>query len=268
MRNNNTTKKYFGPKETEVIARLSYEKVTIITKEQFDNFFSFDPALKNQLIFRLKKKGVLAPIKKGVYIFSPLEAGPAGRNVNEFQIPSTLFPKGNYYVGYSVMYNYYGFTDQIFQTMYLLNTSMQREKVIGDIRFKLIKISPRRMYGLEKIRINNARVIVSNRERTLVDLIYFYKPVGGLKRALEILKEQVINKKIDVKKFIKYSSQFPSISTRKRIGLILDKCGLESKELKPLIKSIENTSLVTLYNTKSRKGTINKKWRIIENVAP
>lgn len=31
--------KYFGPKETEVISRLSYEKVTLITKEQFDKLF-------------------------------------------------------------------------------------------------------------------------------------------------------------------------------------------------------------------------------------
>ncbi len=35
--NNNTVEKYLGPKETKVIARLSYEKVSLITKEQFDN---------------------------------------------------------------------------------------------------------------------------------------------------------------------------------------------------------------------------------------
>lgn len=266
MRKDNITKRYFGPKETEVIARLSYEKVTIISREQFDKFFNFDSALKNQLIFRLKKKGVLTPIKKGVYIFSPLEAGPGGRNINEFQIPSILFPKGNYYVGYSTMYNYYGFTDQIFQTMYLLNTSMQRERVIEGIRFKLIKISPKRMFGLEKIKMQNSKVIVSNRERTLIDLIYFPKPVGGLREAFGILKYQIKKEKIDLKRFIKYACRFPSVSTRKRIGLILDRSGVRDNELNPLIKSIKDTSWVTLYKSNSRKGPINKKWKIIENV--
>ena len=47
--------KYFGPKETEVIARLSYEKATIITKEQFDKLFG-QSFLTRQVIYQLKKK--------------------------------------------------------------------------------------------------------------------------------------------------------------------------------------------------------------------
>ncbi len=266
MGNNNTTRIYLGPKETEVVARLSYEKTTVINRKQLKDIFSFDYALMNQVIFRLKKKGILKSIKKGIYFYSPLESGPAGSNINEFLIPSILYPKGNYYVGYGTMYNYYGFTDQIFQLMYVLNTSKQYRKIIGDIIFKMVKISPKRMYGLEKIKIGDADVIVSDKERTLVDLIYFSEPVGGLKNAFDILKEQVVTRQIDTGKFIKYASQFPIVSTRKRIGFILDKICSNGKELLSLVKSIEKTSLGTLYNSKSRKGKINKKWRIIENV--
>ena len=153
----NTIDKYLGPKETQVIARLSYEKVSIVTKEQFDEWFKFNQSLRKQLIFRLKKKGILTTIKRGVYFYSPLESGPAGSNINEFLIPPVFFPKGNYYIGYATMYNYYGFTDQLFQVMYILNTSLQREKVIGSMRFKMIKISPNRMYGLEKIKVKDAQ---------------------------------------------------------------------------------------------------------------
>ncbi|PIW66856.1 MAG: hypothetical protein COW11_01120 [Candidatus Omnitrophica bacterium CG12_big_fil_rev_8_21_14_0_65_43_15] len=145
--------KYFGPRETEVISRLSYEKVTIITKEQFDRLFG-QSFLTRQIIYQLKKKGVLRPIIKGIYYYSPLEAGPAGRRVNEFLIPPALFPKGNYYLGYSTMYNYYGLTEQIFQTFYILNTSLQREREICGISFKLLKASANRMYGLEKVKIS------------------------------------------------------------------------------------------------------------------
>jgi predicted transcriptional regulator of viral defense system len=267
MGNNNTTKIYLGPKETEVVARLSYEKATVITREQLKDIFSFDQTLMNQIIFRLKKKGILKSIKKGVYFYSPLESGPAGSNINEFLIPPILYPKGNYYVGYGTMYNYYGFTDQIFQQMYVLNTSKQYQKVIGEMILKMVKISPKRMYGLEKIKIGDADVIVSDRERTLVDLIYFPEPVGGLKNAFETLKEQLVTKQIDTGKFIKYVLQFPIASTRKKIGFILDKISVSGKELLPLVKSVEKTSLGTLYNSKSRRGKINNKWRIIENVA-
>lgn len=265
MGNKNTMKKYLGPKETEVVARLSYEKITVITRQQFENLFKFDNALTNQIIFRLRKKGILKSIKKGVYFYSPLESGPAGSNINEFLIPSLLYPRGNYYIGYSTMYNYYGFTDQIFQVMYVLNTTKQYEKIIGNVRFKMIKISPERMYGLKKIRINDVDIIVSDKERTLVDLIYFSNPVGGLQKAFEILKDQVEKNKINIRRFIEYASRFSILSTRKRIGFILDEYGLNDRKLAPLLKSIRKTSLGTLYNLKSRRGRINKKWRIIQN---
>lgn len=267
MGKNNTTKIYLGPKETEVVARLSYEKTTIITREQLKDMFNFNYALLDQLIFRLKKKGILKSIKKGVYFYSPLESGPAGSNINEFLIPSILYPRGNYYVGYGTMYNYYGFTDQVFQTMYVLNTSKQYRKTIGDMTFKMVKIAPKRMYGLEKIKIGNAEVMVSDKERTLVDLVYFPAPVGGLRNALSILKDQVITRQVNKKKLIGYASRFPIASTRKRIGFSLEQILFNDQELLPLMKTIEKTSLINLLDLKSRKGKINKKWRIIENAA-
>ena len=161
------------------------------------------------------------------------------------------------------MYNYYGYTDQIFQTFYVLNTSRQRERIICGIPFKLVKISPKRMYGLENIEISGSEIMVSDRERTLVDLIYFPNPVGGLKKAFEILEKEASSGKSDIKKLIKYTVSFPAISTRKRIGFVLDRCDISGKILTPLEKSIRKTSLITLNGSKLRRGTINNKWKVI-----
>ena len=255
--------KYFGPKETEIISRLAYEKVTIIAKEQFDKLF-WRSFVTSQIIYQLKKKGILKPIIKGIYYYSPLESGPAGSRINEFLLPPVLFPKGNYYVGYSTMYNYYGLTEQIFQTFYILNTSLQREREIGGIPFKLLKIPANRLYGLEKVKIRESQVIVSDRERTLIDLVYFPDPVGGLKKALEIFREISLSNKIELKKLITYASIFPSVSTRKRIGFILEKAGVTRNMLASLLKSVKNrNTLVTLYGSKTRKGKINNTWKVI-----
>lgn len=263
----NKAKQYLSPRETEVIARLSYEKASLVTQKQFDQYFGFPKSIRGKVIFRLKKKGILTTVKKGVYFYSPLESGPAGSNINEFLVPPVFFPRGNYYIGYSTMYNYYGFTDQVFQTMYVLNTSLQREKTISGMQFKMMKVSKSRMYGLEKITIRDTEVSVSDRERTIVDLIYFPEPVGGLKRAFSILKEQAKAKGTDITKLIKYAARFPNPSLRKRIGFILEQAGVKDRELEPLLKSIRKTSLVTLYPSKSRAGRINKKWKMIENAS-
>jgi predicted transcriptional regulator of viral defense system len=65
----NNTKQYLSPRETEVIARLSYEKASLLTQEQFDKYFKFPKRVREKILFRLKKKGILIAVKKGIYFY-------------------------------------------------------------------------------------------------------------------------------------------------------------------------------------------------------
>lgn len=165
--NNLTKAGYITEREREVIGRLSYEKADVISRQKFDEYFAKYPKnVRSKLVYKLVKKGILSPIKKGLYIYSPIESGPNGRNINEYLIPGFLIPDGNYYIGYNNMFNYYKFTDQITQVVYVLNTSIQSERIIGGIRYKLLKIPKDRMYGIAEIEIMGAKVRVSDMERT------------------------------------------------------------------------------------------------------
>ncbi len=249
--------------EAEVIARLVYENKEIVTAKEIDTFLPTGFSYRRQLVFRLKKKNILIPIKSGVYIFVPLESVPTGRRVSEFIIPSVYFPNGNYYIGYSTMFNYYNFTDQQFQKMFVINTRLSKEKKIAGISYKFINVSEAQMYGIEKKLIKGSDVYVSSKEKTLVDLIHFNKPVGGLLPAGEIVKQFVVEKRCNIKMLIDYAVRFPNIKTRKYMGYILEKCGINNVMLKPLARSIQETSIVS--SSKSRRGTLDKKWRIIVN---
>ena len=260
---NRDTMSSLSKTEVEIVARLSYEEKDIVTARELDSYLPPDFPYRNQLVHSLKKKRVLIPIKSGVYIFVPLDAIPTGRRVSEFLIPQVFFPQNDYYIGYSTMFNYYNFTDQQFQTVYVLNPRISRERTIAGLSFKFVKIPSARMYGLEKISIKGKEVIVSSKERTLVDLIYYNKPVGGIEAAAAILERFVREKKCDVKKLIEFAVRFPKIKTRKCIGLVLEKACIPDSALKPLEKSVKDTSLISF--SKSRKGTINEKWRVIVN---
>jgi len=247
--------------ETKIIARLVYENKEIVTAKELDSFLPAGFPYRRQLVFRLKKKNILIPIKSGAYIFVPLESIPTGRRVSEFIVPSVYFSDENYYVGYSTMFNYYNFTDQQFQKVYVINTRLSKEKKIAGILYKFINVSRAQMYGIEKKFIKGVSVNISSKEKTLVDLIYFNKPVGGLFSAGKIVERFVLEKKCDVKKLIDYTVRFPSIKTRKYMGYILEKCEINDVKLKPLAKSIQGTSIISF--SSSRKGTVNKKWRVI-----
>lgn len=257
-------RKRLGEKEIEVISRLSYEKKRIITKDDLDTFFKFDDIERNKIVYRLKRKGIFSTIKRGVYVFSSLEYGEGGAGINEMLIPPQFFSQNNYYIGYSTMYNYYNLTDQLFQVMYVLSTSLQRRnrKICGII-FHFLRVPESRMYGLEKIIVEGQEVIISSLERTLVDLVYFNEPVGGIKSACEILISELKKDRCNAKKFIRYAAKFPNIKTRKRIGVLLGEMGYSERELTPLVKSIKNTAISSFSD--SFKGKLNKKWRVIIN---
>lgn len=257
----NNTISALSQKEAEITARMSYEQKDIVTAKELDNYLPVDFQYRRKLVYGLKKKKILIPIKNGVYIFVPLDAVPTGRRISELLIPSVFFPKNDYYIGYSTMFNYYNFTDQQFQTVYVLNPRISRRRTIAGISFKFIKIPAQRMYGLEKINIKGNIAIVSSKERTLVDLIYYNKPVGGINAAADIMARFVKEKKCNTKKLVEYAAKFPIIKTRKLIGLILENTGVSDTILKPLERSVKKTSLISFTN--NRRGPINEKWRAI-----
>ena len=260
---NKNTMSSLSKTEVEIVSRLTYEEKDIVTAKELDSYLSPNFPYRNQLVYSLKKKRVLIPIKSGVYIFVPLDAVPTGRRVSEFFIPPVFFPQNDYYIGYSTMFNYYNFTDQQFQTVYVLNRRISRTRTIAGLSFRFTKISSRKMYGLDKISIKGKEVIVSSKERTLVDLIYYNNPVGGINEAADILERLVKEGKCDIKKLIDYGVRFPAIKTRKRIGLALEKAGISESLLNPLVKSIKKTSLISFSD--NRKGKINEKWKAIVN---
>src|SRR3989338_11112359 len=94
---NNKKRLRLGEKEIEVISRLSYEKKRIVTKEDLNAFFKFNNIERNKIVYRLKKKSIFSTIKRGVYVFSPLEYGEEGAGINEMLIPPQFFPQKNYY---------------------------------------------------------------------------------------------------------------------------------------------------------------------------
>lgn len=260
MDNKNTIGR-LGPLETEVLARLTYEKKTVVTSLELDRLFKFSPVERAKIVSRLKRKNILSPIKRGVYLFSPLDAGPLGRGIDELLIPPLYCPKNNYYVGYSTLFNYYGFSEQMFQTVYVLNTSFAKEKIIGGISFKFLKISNARLYGRTQIEVKGTQVFISDKERTLIDLLYFNKPVGGILPAVEIFRSMVKKGGCDVKKVIDYVCRFPNVTLRKRVGVLLEGLAVRESLLRPLAKTVSGSAISSL--GKSRRGTLNKKWRVL-----
>ncbi|HPD19106.1 MAG TPA: type IV toxin-antitoxin system AbiEi family antitoxin [Candidatus Goldiibacteriota bacterium] len=249
--------------EVKLLSRLEYEKKNIVNREYLLNLLNSDPRKTSNIIYRLVKKGRLKRIKRTKYIVVPMKAPNLLWGENEYVLVDEFMDGKDYYIGYLNAYNFYGFTDQIPQITNVLNAKYSGKKIINNLSFKFIKIPAIRIYGLKDIDINGRKVKISDKERTLVDLIYNPDPVGGIRVAANIFKKNIKN--INIEKLINYVSLFANKGTIKRIGFLLSMAGVKNKKLFKLLKIIKNTSVIKFNNNANRSGKINKEWGIIIN---
>jgi predicted transcriptional regulator of viral defense system len=118
------------------------------------------------------------------------------------------------------------------------------------------------MYGIIEKELLDGKVKITDKERTMIDLLYWNAAVGGVKSAMRIFEKTIREKKCDVGRIIEYSLIYPRLSIRKLVGVILDSVFADEKLTSSLYKSVENTS-ITSARWDKRNGIINKKWKII-----
>jgi predicted transcriptional regulator of viral defense system len=245
-----------------LISRAEYERQKLITSDFASRLFSSRKRTA-EVLDTLTRKGRLLQLQRGKYLLVPIKAPNQQWSPNDFVVAALWMGDIPYYVGYFTMYNYWGFTEQIPQTVYILNLKKNVKKTIGDVKYEAAKIDKKKFFGVQKIKIEDTDVNVSDKERTLVDLVY--NPIGSYANVKNILKESL--EEINLEKFIDYLNQFPIVSVRKRAGFFLAEIGCNNTALKKLRKSIgrEDTFVVLDPTKKSRKGKINKEWKIIVN---
>lgn len=243
-------------KEIDLLTRLEYEGKDIYTRKDITSFCGNDQDA-DYLIRKLLKKNRLKKIVKNVYLFVPMKAPGGAWAGNEYLIAKALARGRCYYIGYSTVFNSYGFTDQVAQLVHVINDKYSIRKIIFGVRYQLIKAQPNRFYGLASRKIKNEEVLFPTRERALIDVFEFY----DVRKASNILRDQL--GKINQVTFVDFVAQYPVQKTRRRIGYFLEKLGV-SKKLISKIK-VGNTGYSELYDTGSSKGKIENTWRVIVN---
>jgi predicted transcriptional regulator of viral defense system len=244
-----------------LISRAEFERQKVLTGEFARKIFG-DPKKAANILEKLKRKGRLIKIERGKYFIVPIKSPDQLWSPNEFLTAKYWMGDAPYYIGYFSMFNYWGFTDQVPQTVFILNTKKSRVQIIGGIRYKAVKIRKNKYFGVAKVQIENEDVCISDMERTLVDFIQ--NPVGSFEGVAKVLKGSL--KRINMDKFIDYLIRFPVISIRRRAGYLLEKLKVSGARVKKLKKSVGSPkTFVVLDPSGERKGKINKDWGIIVN---
>jgi len=209
------------------------------------------------MLNRMERKGWIERIERGKYLIVPLEAKKGEYTLNEFYIGSILVK--DYSIAYWSALNYYGLTEQIPGKVFIQTTARKKNKMIEvfGVGYRLIRIKPSKMFGITTQWIEDAKINITDMEKTIVDCLDKPQYCGGI---IEVAKA-LNNPDLDLKKVLVYCGSIGNSGVLRRFGYICDVLSIDLD-----IPRHETRNYLYLDPTMPHRGKKNSKWRLVDNL--
>jgi len=217
----------------------------------------------------------ISRIKRGLYIVqSPLFVG----EIHPFSIATNLIQPSA--VSHWSALTYHGMTTQIPRMIQVstpkkvVTPEMRQSKAyrprdravwkVKDLEVEFIQVKLKHFFGFDQEWVSEwNRVFITDRERTILDLIIYPKLFGGINFSMEILEINI--NILDLEKLVNYLLHFDRGSIIKRAGWMLETLGTSEGYLKPLLDyKVKNDYLLDPQGLPD--GIKVKRWQIINNI--
>jgi len=181
---------------------------------------------------------------------------------DEHVIGNYLVPDG--VVAYWSALNLHGLTEQFTNTVFVQTTKLKKEKWVFGVRYKFIKVLPRKMAGIKLQGFGNHQFRMTDKEKTIVDGFDLPKYSGGYE---EIIKG-FYNARLSSRKLVKYCKAINNISLVKRLAYLTEL--FDKPKMEYFIKyalSVRNEKYNLFEHNGEKKGKTNRRWRLVMNLS-
>jgi predicted transcriptional regulator of viral defense system len=132
------------------------------------------------------------------------------------------------------------------------------------LEFEFIYVKNDWFWGFQKLWVTSwVQVDITDRERTVLDLIVRPDIFGGIGAASEIIEETL--SQIDLRRLITYVLRYDVGTVIKRLGWLLERMGADAN-LQLLLKNYPVTGTVLLDASQARGEKVDAIWQINENL--
>ncbi|MHB8134763.1 MAG: type IV toxin-antitoxin system AbiEi family antitoxin domain-containing protein [Anaerolineaceae bacterium] len=235
----------------------------------------FSPQQIRKLVSKLAQSGWIEILKRGTYaVKSPLYSG----DIPPFAIANALVhPMA---ISHWSALAHHGFSTQnpiMIQAstpVKVVTPEMRQGKAYrprgraswraSNLEFEFTYVKKDRFWGFQKQWINAwAQVNITDRERTVLDLIIRPELFGGIRAASEIMEDTL--DQIDMNGLLAYALRYDVGTVIKRLGWLLERMGVKENLLLPL-KNYPVSGIILLDTTQPRSEKIDPSWQINENI--
>ena len=259
----------------ELVRLLAYEGDRIFTTERARELaprVGLKDSYLTEALYHLRKNDWIVSLRRGLYALSPTVPGVAA--AHEFEIAMALVDPAM--ISHWSALHHHELTEQIPRDVFVLTTTDAwvprprkdgREKagggfVVGDTTYRFIQVKPDRCFGGENLWVGEARVPMSDLERTLLDCLSMPQHCGGFGEALYAF--QVAMPRLNIERITEYAIRL-GVTTAKRLGWALEAQGVLPLELQKLA-ALPIKGFRKLDPTGPRKGPCNGRWMVQENL--
>jgi predicted transcriptional regulator of viral defense system len=258
----------------ELVRRLAAEGDRIFSTDRAREFapaVGVSEGYLRQSLHHLVRSGWLVRVRKGLYAIS--SAMPGTSPVHEFEIAMALVSPAA--ISHWSAMHYHSLTDQAPRKVFVLtttNASVPRRPLgygkgreegyrVGDILYQFVQTKPQRYFGTEKVWVGEARVTITDPERTLVDGLSMPRYCGDFAEVLHAFEAR--GEQLDVERIVGYALRLDA-ATAKRLGWVLEEAGFTGEHLDALL-AVPIKGYRRLDPTGPRRGPCNRRWMIQEN---
>jgi predicted transcriptional regulator of viral defense system len=253
-------RKSLSERESRILSDLSFRGKAIFVPADLE---PYEIDVKRFLL-RLRRKGWIAWIKRGLYVIAPLEAGAEGamkHTVHGFVLASHMVSPS--YVGFWSALNYHGMSEATPPAVYVAARAPVASRTIFDIPFVFVTLRPWKMFGTERVLIEREGVAVSDPEKTVVDCLDHPEHAGGVLHLADVLREEF--DRLDFDRLLRYAKRMRNTTILKRLGYLLE-AQSKGDEARRVGRHRLGEGYSKLDPKLPARGPTNERWKLRVNV--
>lgn len=251
-------------REVGLLAQWERTGVTRVTTRDVASLVG--EAQAPHVLSRLARKRALDRIGRGIYMVRPLRAVGVPWANSAIEMAAHLLAGQPYYVGGAVALTLHRLTTQQYYSIVDAFVSRQRPaQVLGQatVVFHTLRWADAFALGISNVSGEPIPVLVSDPERTLLDLVDRPDLLGGSRSALAAVRDGL--DRIDLDRLVAYALRWPRTTTRQRLGYLMEKHGAPPAVLCTLAAGTRPSAAVPVLLREPAAGAIHPTWRVRMN---
>jgi predicted transcriptional regulator of viral defense system len=256
--------------ETRFFGYVQSQRRNTVMTGDLASALAINPSQEKKLLSRLARSGLIARVRRGLYLVPP-RIPPGGRWApSESLALSTLMTDlgARYQISGLNAFSRYGWDEQVPNRVFAYNDRLSGRRTIGSVEFTLVKVGDDRLGATETVRDSDGTDLVySSKSRALIDAVYDWSRFNTLPRAFDWIRNELRKSEGGLAaELVDVAVRFGNQGTMRRIGWLLEEAGEQQTLLRKIEKSLRRTSsFIPLVPTRRKQGRVNPRWMLVIN---